>query len=108
MCRLPVCVPCGVILVPSGGSPHCIVQVVDIPTHWLIWYTSHPLPHIHPHTHTPSHTYQPQAPVYTYPQMTQQQQVQLVQRLTLIQCLPAGQYEIKKEKGSEKKGDKRE
>lgn len=51
MCRLPVRVPCGVILALSGGSPHCVVQVVDIPTHWLIWYTSHP-PSSHTHTHT--------------------------------------------------------
>jgi len=67
------------------------------------------LAHILPHTsHTIPllpHTSQLQAPVY-FPQMTQQEQLQLMQRLTLIQCLPSGRYEAKK--GFEKKGDNRE
>ena len=40
-----------------------------------------------PLTHT-----QPRAPLYAYAQMTEEQRIQLVQRLTLIQCLPCGRY----------------
>ena len=35
---------------------------------------------------------QPRAPLYAYAQMTEEQRIQLVQRLTLIQCLPCGRY----------------
>ena len=48
---------------------------------------SHSLTHTHIHTHT-----QPRAPLYAYTQMTEEQRIQLVQRLTLIQCLPCGRY----------------
>ena len=42
-------------------------------------------------TNTHTHT-QPRAPLYSFAQMTEEQRIQLVQRLTLIQCLPCGRY----------------
>lgn len=55
----------------------------------------------------PPPPYQPQAPAYTYPQLVEQQRLQFVQRLTLIQCLPHGLYDMKTS-SPEKKGENRE
>ena len=45
---------------------------------------------------------QPRAPLYAYAQMTEEQRIQLVQRLTLIQCLPCGRYADTKEEKEKK------
>lgn len=55
----------------------------------------------------PPPPYQPQAPAYTYHQLLEQQRLQFVQRLTLIQCLPQGVYDVKTTP-PEKKGEMRE
>ena len=54
MCRLPVCVPCGVILALSGGSPHCIVRLLTYLHTGSYGIPPIPLPHIHTPTHTPA------------------------------------------------------
>ena len=46
---------------------------------------------------------QPRAPLYAYAQMTEEQRIQLVQRLTLIQCLPCGRYADTSSSKEEKK-----